>query len=306
MIVSTCVRQLSIDPACHPRRQPHVSAASGLVIAGDWVYLVADDEHHLVALRRRDAASGALQLRRLVDGDLPIDPAARKRAKRDLEALLHLPGDAREPAMLVAWGSGSRPQRDVAYCVQLDADGGLDGDVRAVDLAPLHRVLRGHACTLNIEAGCVQGDALWLFSRANAGSPVNGCFRIDLRQIIDFLRAGGGQHALPRVEFSTLDLGCIGSVPLGITDAAALPEGGFLFSAVAEDTTNAYDDGRCLGSVLAVCGHDGAVAWSDRLEGDPKVEGIALDDNGVLWLTTDADDPAVASELRCLRWTPRD
>lgn len=305
MIASTCVRRLTIDPACHPRQQPHISAASGLVIAGDWFHIVADDEHHLVALRRRDAASGTLQLRRLVDGDLPIDPVARKRAKRDLEALLHLPGDARQPAMLVAWGSGSRPQRDVAYAVQLNADGALADDVQAIDLAPLHRVLRGHAGTLNIEAACVQGDALWLFSRANAGSPVNGYFRVDLRDAIDFLRAGGGHHALPRVDFSTLDLGCIGSVPLGITDAAALPEGGWLLSAVAEDTTNAYDDGRCLGSVLAICGHDGAVAWSDRLQGDPKVEGIALDESGVLWLTTDADDPAVASELRCLRWPPR-
>lgn len=305
MIASTCVRRLTIDPACHPGQQPHISAASGLVIAGDWFYIVADDEHHLVALRRRDAASGALQLRRLVEGDVPTDPAARKRAKRDLEALLHLPGDAREPAMLVAWGSGSRPQRDVAYAVQLDAEGALTGDLQAIDLAPLHRVLPEHAGTLNIEAACVQDDALWLFSRANAGSPVNGCFRIDLQQAIDFLRAGGGQHALPRVDFSTLDLGCIGPVPLGITDATALPEGGWLLSAVAEDTTNAYDDGRCLGSVLAVCGHDGAVAWRDRLEGDPKVEGIALDGSGVLWLTTDADDPAVASELRCLQWPPR-
>lgn len=306
MIVSTHVRRLTIDPACHPGQQPHISAASGLVIAGDWFHLVADDEHHLVALRRRDAGSSALQLHRLVEGDLPSDPAARKRAKRDLEALLYLPGDAGEPAMLVAWGSGSRPQRDVAYAVRLDEEGAIAGDVRVIDLAPLHRVLRGHAGTLNIEAACMQGDALWLFSRANAGSPANGCFRIDLRQAIDFLRAGGGQHVLPRFDFSTLDLGSIGSVPLGITDAAALAQGGWLFSAVAEDTTNAYDDGRCLGSVLAVCDRDGAVAWRDRLEGDPKVEGIALDERGVLWLTTDADDPAVASELRCLRWPPRD
>ena len=306
MIASTCVRRLTIAPPCHPGQQPHISAASGLVIAGDWFHIVADDEHHLVALRRCDAASGALQLRRLVEGDLPIDPAACKRAKRDLEALLHLPGDAREPAMLVAWGSGSRPQRDIAYAVRLDAEGALTGDVQAIDLASLHRVLRGHAGTLNIEAACVHGDALWLFSRANAGSPVNGRFRIDLQQAVDFLRAGGGHHALPSIEFSTLDLGCIGSVPLGITDAAALPEGGWLLSAVAEDTTNAYDDGRCLGSILAVCGHDGAVARSERLEGDPKVEGIAMDESGVLWLTTDADDARVASELRCVRWQPRD
>lgn len=304
MISSELIRQLELDAASHPRQQAHISAASGLVIAGDWFYIVADDENHLAALRRSEANSGALRMLCLVEGELPVDPAARKRQKRDLEALFHLPGDGKRTPMLIAWGSGSRPQRDFAYAVELGAQGNLAGSVRTIALASLHGAMRSHVEELNIEAGFVQGDGLWLFSRANAGAPVNGCFRIDLAQAMDFLLGGEGSGVVPELDFSPLDMGRIGGVPLGITDATPLAEGGWLFSAVAENASNAYDDGQCEGTVLGVCDPDGKVAWMDRLEGGFKAEGIALDERGVLWLTTDADDPGVPSQLRCLDWPP--
>jgi hypothetical protein len=41
------LRDLLLAPHQHPRGQPHLSAASGLVRVGPWLYVVADDEHHL-------------------------------------------------------------------------------------------------------------------------------------------------------------------------------------------------------------------------------------------------------------------
>lgn len=302
MIFSTLVRSLEIDPASHPRGQPHISSASGLAIVGDWFYIVADDEHHLIALPSSDVKAGSLRMLPLLEARLPTDPAERKRRKRDLEALFHVPGDEDRPPMLVAWGSGSRAQREFAYIVGLDSDGSLAGAARAVSLTRLHDVLRGHVGELNIEAGLVQGDDLCLFSRANRGAPANGCFRLDLGLAIGFLLADEGAAQVPPVRFAELDLGRIGEVPVGITDATPLEEGGWLLSAVAEDTSNAYDDGRCAGVVLAACDASGKVAWTGRLDGGFKVEGIAFDEQGTLWLTTDADDPGVPSGLRRLPW----
>src|SRR5690606_17353681 len=180
MLTSILVRSLGLEPGSHPRAQPHISSASGLVIVGGWFYFVADDESHLIGLPGTDVESGALQLWPLEDARLPADHAQRKRLKRDLEALFHVPGDGRRAPMLVAWGSGSTPRRDVAYVIGLDAAGGRAGGARKIPLTRLHDVLRASTPDLNIEAGLVQGDALWLFSRANTGTPSNACFRVDL------------------------------------------------------------------------------------------------------------------------------
>lgn len=304
MITSTLVRLLEIDAATHPRGQPHISSASGLVIVGDWFYIVADDENHLIALRSTGVTSGALQMLPLLEARLPGDHAERKRQKKDLEALFHVPGNERRPPLLIAWGSGSRAQRDFAYVVSLDAGGGVASAAREVCLTRLHDVLRSRIGALNIEAGLVQGDGLWLFSRANVGTPVNGCFRLDLNQALDFLLIHEGRADMPQLGFTELDLGRMRDVPMGITDATPLKEGGWLLSAVAENTSNAYDDGQCHGAVLVTSDHDGKVAWSEQLEGAFKVEGIAFDKSGTLWLTTDADEPGVPSGLRRMQWPP--
>jgi hypothetical protein len=117
------LRDLLVDPADHPRGQPHLSAASGLVQAGRYLYVVADDEHHLGMLQ----ADGEqpVQLLRLLPSDLPQGKEQRKRGKPDLEALALLPPHAAWPnGALLALGSGSRPQRCRAILLTLDAHGG--------------------------------------------------------------------------------------------------------------------------------------------------------------------------------------
>ena len=43
-----------------------------------------------------------------------------------------------------------------------------------------------------------------------------------------------------------LDLGAVDGVPLSLTDGAPLPGGEWLFSAVAEDTSDSVADGACV------------------------------------------------------------
>lgn len=303
MVATTLVRRLDVDPACHPRGRPHVSSASGLVIIGDWFYFVADDENHLIAVPKDDVEAGALRMLPLGEGGLPADDAERKRRKKDLELVFDVPLRAGAPRMLVAWGSGSRASRDVGYVMALAADGRIEGSPRRVSLAPVHEALRRHTDELNIEAGLVLGDELHLFSRANAKAPSNGWFRLDLDAAIAFLQADGRTPPVPDVRFAELDLGRMAGIPVGISDATAL-DGGWLLSASAEHTSDAYDDGRVEGSALLACGPDGCIAWRAQLDGHHKVEGIAFDGQGALWMTTDDDAPDVPSQLRRLSWPP--
>jgi hypothetical protein len=82
----------------------------------------------------------------------------------------------------------------------------------------------------------------------------------------------------------------------------ALPNGRWLFCAAAEDTSDSYADGRCLGSAVGVVDANGTVQRLDRLDAVCKVEGIALADGASvsrvsLLLVSDADDRRVPAQL---------
>ena len=47
MIQLTELKSLLLEQGTHIDRHPHLSAASGLVQVGSWLYVVADDELHL-------------------------------------------------------------------------------------------------------------------------------------------------------------------------------------------------------------------------------------------------------------------
>ncbi|MBA2676760.1 hypothetical protein [Ramlibacter sp.] len=304
MLTPHRLRLLTLDPQAHPRGQAHLSSASGLVHAGGQLYIVADDEHHLAQLDANDPVNAPLRLLRLVPGTLPADAALRKRAKPDLEALVHFPAAGTNDAgLLVAWGSGSRPQRDRAFVLDLDAHEAVAHPAREVSTTTLYAPLRDHFGELNLEAGCVMGTRLHLFQRANAGQRLNGHIVFDADAVRAWLLAASQvQPPLP-LAIGPLDLGSVDGVPLGITDAAVWPDGGWVFSAVAEDTADAYRDGPCIASVIG-CGISvGQVLRCERLAGAPKVEGIAPAGAGRLWLVTDADDPQRPSELLELRWS---
>ena len=84
------------------------------------------------------------------------------------------------------------------------------------------------------------------------------------------------------------------------TDAAAFPDGGVVFTAIAEDTDDAYNDGRCVGAAIGIADNAGRLRCLYRLDQPHKVEGVdARVDGDVirLLLVTDADDAAVPAGL---------
>ncbi len=309
------LRDLLVDPARHPLGHPHLSAASGLVRVQHSLYVVADDELHLGVLddiRSPPAADAPalppVRLIRLADGTLPRDKGQRKQQKPDFESLALLPPMAGCPyGALMAFGSGSRPNREAGVLVVLDAQGNATDRVAPVDLAPLYAPLHQRFADLNIEGAFIASGELRLLQRANKGEARNACISFDWNHVAPWLL---GQRAAPPAikAVQSIDLGAVDGVPLGLTDGAALADGNWVFSAVAEDTDNSYADGACTGSAIGIVAPDGRLRQVHRLAGSPKVEGLAVRvlEGGALELTmvTDGDDPAVAGSLLSVRMEP--
>ena len=272
--------------------QAHLSAASALVRVAERLFVVADDELHLGLFDLGDPAPGRLV--RLFEGSLPAEKKARKAAKPDLEALALLPAMAGfAQGALLALGSGSTPGRQRGVLLGLTEQAAP----RLIDLAPLYRPLHAQFADLNIEGGFLLGDEFLLLQRGNQGQASNAAVRYAWHALRDWLLGTGEAPAPAPRAIQRLELGELQGVALGFTDGAALADGRWLFSAVAENTADSYNDGACLGAVIGLVEADGQVRRLAQLAGRWKVEGIALAADDSLLLVTDADDPQVAASL---------
>lgn len=298
-LATQTLRRLTLDPHRHPRGQAHLSAASGLVCAGGSAYVLADDEHHLACFRgaRRPGV-----LARLMPGDLPARKAARKRRKPDFESLCWLPGAAPHRAALLGLGSCSRPSRRRGVVVPIGARGLPDEDrVRTFDLAPVCAALAHDVDGLNIEGCFCIRNRVTLLQRGGRGSE-NLALHYRLHEFLALIE-GGAARTAPYAR-SRYRLGNIDGVPLGFTDGAALPDGRWVFTAVAEASDDAYADGGCAGAAVGVVGIDGRLQSLHRLAAPLKVEGIdaRLRAGGIdIVMVTDADDPDEPSRLVAAR-----
>ena len=299
MITLTKIRELDLTDTGDAGLPRHVSAASGLACVGSSIYVVADDELHLGVFDAEGNAPG--RLLRLFDGVLPADKAARKKQKPDLEAITPLPpfGDFTNGALLVL-GSGSKKRRRRGALLRLDERGAIEGAPRVIDVSPLFDELDRHIRALNIEGAVVLGDELRLLQRANKKHPQNAIVRYPLPAVLAALATGDAIGAIAPTAISAIDLGQVDGVPLSFTDGARLPDGSIVFTAVAEDTEDTYNDGACLAAAIGVATRDGTLRFLERLDECHKVEGVAARvDNDLirLLLVTDADDPAIPATL---------
>lgn len=293
------VRELRLARAAGAGRPRHLSAASGLVRVGNYIYVVADDEHHLGVFS--DDRRRAGRLFRLRRGTLPLDKSERKRRKPDFEALVALPSfSAYEHGALLALGSGSKPNRRSAVLLALNADGSTRGPPRAIGLMNWFTRLQREFREVNLEGAFIEGEHLSLLQRGNKGNPRNARVRIALASVLDALAEKQVLPVPKLADVADFTLGGIDGALLCFTDGAALPFGGFVFTAVAEATEDSYADGECVGAAIGII--DGAdrlrALW--QLEPQLKVEGIEarLTGKGLeLTIVTDADRASVPAQL---------
>jgi hypothetical protein len=298
MITLTKLRELDLSAPPAPGRPMHLSAASGLVCVHSYVYVIADDELHLGVFPATGNEPG--HLLRLFEGELPDGKKERKKSKPDLEGLTLLPPDGRYPhGALFAVGSGSRSNRRRGALLELDARGTVVGPSQAVDLTAIIRPLEGEFEALNIEGVVVSGAHLRLLQRGNKRHGANAIVSFTLAGLLDALRAGQVSAIKPSA-IDAFDLGEVDGIPLSFTDGAVLPDGKTIFTAVAEDTDNPYDDGACAGAAIGMIDRNGMLRSVERLDKPYKVEGLHAQVRGdgiELLLVTDADDPSVPAGL---------
>ena len=297
MITLTKIRDLDISPAQGSDRK-HLSAASGLVRVGPFLYVIADDELHLGVFRLEPSIPGTRV--RLFAGELPIEKDARKALKPDFEALMLIPARSEFPTgAMLALGSGSRPNRRLGALLQLDHQGAVHGGVRIIDLSPLYCPLDEVFDDLNFEGAAVTGDHVIFLQRGNKGSSENAIVRIPLASFVDTLN-NGRELSPDAVMIKRIDLGRCNGVPFSFSDAAALPNGEIVFTAVAEDTEDSYTDGPCVGSGIGVIGRDDELSRFMPIDPPYKVEGVdAFIDGEVirLLLVSDADESSTPAML---------
>jgi hypothetical protein len=299
MVVPKIRRTLDLDTASQPGRPAHISAASGLARAGESLIVLADDENHLGVFPCE--GNGAGKLVQMAEGTLPLKPKPRKRRKPDFESIVCLPPFAGYPyGALLALGSCSRPNRCRGFVIGFDAKGALEGRPTLLDLTGLREALESRFGTLNVEGAVVLGEELVLLQRGNKGDKRNARIRLRWNFVAAAIRGDLEAGCRALIDIHEHDLGETCGVPYGFTDGAALPDGGMVFTAVAENTDDSYSDGGCVGSAVGMLDTIGRVTFFAPIEGKPKVEGVdaAIEgDRMRLLLVTDADDSKVPGLL---------
>lgn len=289
----THVRDLAVDTPL-PSGHAFLSAASGMVVWGDVLHVVADDAQSLALFDL--GAKGPGRLIPLIAGDLPRDAAARKKMKPDFEVLLALP--CANGTRLLALGSGSTARRMRGAVIDLAPHiAGQDAPaaVRLIDLQPLFAALAPLVPEINLEGAVLRGEELLLFNRGNMEHPASQIIAVPLAGVLE----GGPSTARLCAE---LALPAVAGVPLTVTDACLLESGHILLSAVAEVTDNSYADGALVGAAIVELDPDLAMRRIEALEPMLKVEGLAaqvMPDGVHILCVTDADDPDQPSGLYC-------
>jgi hypothetical protein len=199
---------------------------------------------------------------------------------------------------MLALGSGSTRNRQRGVVLGLDAHGGLRGEPRIVDLTSVFSGLTALR-ELNIEGAVVCGNEMRLFQRGSKGASPNVIIRFSLPSFLAALNDKGNCKIEP-LAAQSIDLGGIDGIPFTFTDAASLPNGEVVFTAVAEDTADSYNDGPCGGAIIGILDGENRVKRHLRLDVPLKIEGVdayADGDRISLLLVTDADDPSIPAGL---------
>lgn len=263
----------------------HLSAASGLVVVGSKFYIIGDDEVCLAVFPESGLPG---EMVRLLPRQLPREPTERKAAKPDFETLLRLPTlESNGNPTLLALGSGSTDRRCSGVMISLDAEGDVGG-VRRLDMKPLFQAIAKEVEEVNIEGAVVQGSRMLLFNRGNTSHPENAVLTVGLAPVLN----GGTVEVLTSTR---LRLPRVAGVPLSITDACSLDDNSVIVSAVAEDTADAYADGKLVGAAIGVLDQELTLIRVDALPDPIKIEGIHAwrSAHAISFLAvSDPDDPS--------------
>jgi hypothetical protein len=290
-------------------RPAHVRAGSGLAWI-DGALAVMQDDANFIALA--EPATGLCRAVTLPAGEGGLrqfdDERGNKRFKLDLEACVVVP-DGRGGETLVGFGSGSSARRERVVLAERVGDADARVDLRDASgfYARLREAAEFAGSELNVEGAAWLGGRIVLLNRGN-GAAGDDCGPVDAICEVDWpaLRAhlaDPAAHPPPSPEsIVAYDLGTLDGCPLNFTDAAAFADA-LIYTATAEASPNAVDDGPVTGSAVGIIDEGGAARFAvfEAADGgrfDGKVEGVARGPRpGTLYVVVDRDDPHCPSEL---------
>ncbi len=291
-------------------RPSHVRSASGISWIGDRLAVFQDDAHFLALVNPADLSVRALALPRGPGGLRQFDDLrGNKASKLDLEANLVVQLNGEE--LLIAFGSGSTPARDMVAVVNVRRNtavlrnaAGLYAELRA----------RTEFCgsELNVEGALLTHGVVRLFNRGN-GAPRNGLHPVDATADLDgpalWKYLDNPQSAaVPKLSnVVQYELGALQGIRLTFTDACVAGER-MLFAAAAEDSPDVTRDGWVGGSALGLIEDSRTVSYGILRDENGsvfrgKIEGVTISraEPNQLYVVVDTDDPTAASELCVVR-----
>jgi hypothetical protein len=292
-------------------RPAHVRAGSGLGPIPGGLALIQDDANFVALITRDPLHVRALSLEAGKEGERQFDASrGNKKHKLDLEACFTVADGAADGTLLVAMGSGSKEYPAREGMVLVRGCESAHPRVTHVHLPRFYARLRREydfaGSQMNIEGAVHLGDRVRLFNRGNGAAraglaPVNAT--CDLAWDAFFAHVLDPERS-PAPEPSNVvryDLGSVGGIPFGFTDAASW-RGATLYSAVAEDSPDVIEDGPVHGSAIGVIDGGGArcavLTDGSGAVFTGKVEGIQpLGDDDRLLAVVGADDHTVPSLL---------
>ena len=271
-------------------RPAYVRAGSSLTEFAGRYAVVQDDARFVALIALKDRRADCLPLPAGPGGHRLHDDSAdhgRKDDKLDLEACMTV-AEGGGP-LLVAFGSGSNPQRE--HIVTILWRAGAEPEVGLHGAPEFYRALSDahefSGSELNVEGAVyLGGDRFRLFQRGN-GEPRGGLLPVDATCDLSWprLRAhlqNPGENPPPEPEgVMQYELGELDGLRLSFSDAEAVAGGTVLYSASAEGGGGAAEDGRIAGSVLGMIG-DGGARWAELTAEDgarfgSKIEGLSAD-----------------------------
>jgi hypothetical protein len=225
----------------------HIPSASGMEIIGNRLYVVGDDSPFLYVL---DLASLLVedQIRLFESGDFGSGRIP-KLLKPDLECLTRL--DMNGASTLVAFGSGSTPNRARGYSIQLPAGNQEGAQVQSHSLSDLYQALQADEDllgndVLNLEAAAATPDKLLLLQRATQAG-TNLLLSFPRQEFVSYMSGTGKK--LPGYEAISFHLPDLAGLPARFSGAVAYHDKLFVTASV-ENTTDAILDGEVLGSFV--------------------------------------------------------
>ncbi|MCS7077420.1 MAG: hypothetical protein NZ455_11960 [Bacteroidia bacterium] len=249
------------------RKLEHPSSASGIEYINGLYYVIGDDANALFILYPADLS--VQKTIPFVRGEL-VQERIPKKQKSDFECMSFV--YVQEVPHILIMGSGSKPQRQVAYLYNL-----VTQTMETLDYTDFYQKLEKDTsftlgAELNVEAATSTHEHIYLFQRGNNASK-NTFLRFSVQDILkpnDY-------------RIFTADLPNIEKGKAGFSGACYVLEwNALLFTASVELTKDAYNDGRVLGSFVGIIEQNQVkeceiITYPDGRSYIAKVESISVE-----------------------------